>query len=113
MKRSTRTWPGAVGATLILAACATPEQLAKQDDAFCTSLGLNFGTPEYAQCRIAVATDRSQRQQAVSQGLMSLGGAMMLQNQQQYQSPTYTPAPSLQTNCTGYWVGDVWYTTCR
>ena len=33
-------------------AIAGPEKLAQQDDAYCKSIGLNFGTSQYADCRM-------------------------------------------------------------
>jgi hypothetical protein len=36
-----------------------PEKFAKADDQKCQSYGLAFGTPEYAQCRMAADAQRS------------------------------------------------------
>jgi hypothetical protein len=46
---------------------ASPEKLAQQDDAYCTSVGLRFGTPEYANCRMQTTQRREDRHAAAVQ----------------------------------------------
>jgi hypothetical protein len=38
--------------SLVGDAIAGPEKLAQQDDAYCTSIGLQLGQPDYARCRM-------------------------------------------------------------
>lgn len=40
---------------------AGPEKLAQQDDLYCRSIGLQFGTPQYAECRMHTTQQREQR----------------------------------------------------
>ena len=39
-------------------AIAGPEKLAQQDDAYCKSIGLSFGTNQYAGCRMVQSQAR-------------------------------------------------------
>lgn len=66
----------ALGSMLLLTGCAGsvvgdaiagPEAVASREDAYCQSLGLRFGTPEYANCRLATNGQRQQRHQAAMQ----------------------------------------------
>lgn len=45
-------------------AIAGPEAVAAREDAYCKSIGLQFGTPEYANCRLTVGSQRAQNHQA-------------------------------------------------
>jgi hypothetical protein len=67
-------------------AMAGPEAVAAREDAYCQSIGLRFGTPEYANCRMATTHQRQQNHQATIQNF----NWTPVQQQQQ----------RLQTNCT-------------
>lgn len=56
-----------LAASLSLAGCQTAEEIAQEDDATCRSFGLQFGTPDYAQCRQYQQADRTARYQAYQQ----------------------------------------------
>lgn len=49
-------------------AIAGPEAVADREDAYCRSIGLQFGTPEYANCRMQTSQGRQNRHQATIQG---------------------------------------------
>jgi hypothetical protein len=59
--------PVLIAASLSLAGCQTAEELAQEDDSTCRSYGLQFGTPDYAQCRQYQQSDRTARYQAYQQ----------------------------------------------
>jgi Tfp pilus assembly protein PilV len=59
--------PLLIAASLSLAGCQTAQELAQEDDATCRSYGLQFGTPDYAQCRQYQQADRTARYQAYQQ----------------------------------------------
>jgi len=42
-------------------ALAGPEKLAQQDDSYCRSIGLQFGTADYATCRQQATNNREAR----------------------------------------------------
>ena len=71
-------------------ALAGPEKLAAQDNAYCQSIGLKFGSNEYANCRLIQSQQRDRRHTArlgiAAQSLSNLS--------------TPTPSPtSITTNC--------------
>jgi hypothetical protein len=45
-------------------ALAGPEKLAAQDDGYCQSIGLKFGSNEYANCRLIQSEQRDRRHTA-------------------------------------------------
>ena len=45
-------------------ALAGPERLAAQDDSYCQSIGLKFGSNEYANCRLIQSEQRDRRHTA-------------------------------------------------
>ncbi len=45
-------------------ALAGPEKLAAQDDSYCQSIGLKFGSNEYANCRLIQSEQRDRRHTA-------------------------------------------------
>ncbi len=49
-------------------AIAGPEAVAAREDSYCQSLGLQFGTPEYADCRLRTGEGRQARHQMAIQG---------------------------------------------
>jgi hypothetical protein len=59
---------------------AGPEKLAQQDDAYCRSIGLKFGTPDYANCRMQTTQRREDRHfqavQSVGDDWAAAGAAM-------------------------------------
>lgn len=52
-------WRGILAVCLALAGCATPEQLAQQDDAKCLSYGATRGDPAYVACRAQLDSART------------------------------------------------------
>lgn len=80
-------------AFLVLAGCyhgPSQQEIAAQDDMTCRSYGINFGTPEYAQCRQNIVAQRQANMRAV------LGSRPM---QPAYQAPTYQIPTSTTTSC--------------
>jgi hypothetical protein len=49
-------------------AIAGPEAVAEREDSYCRSIGLQFGTPEYASCRMQTTQGRQARHQMAIQG---------------------------------------------
>jgi hypothetical protein len=43
---------GGCAGSIVGDAIRGPEKLAQDDDAYCKSIGLSFGTPDYAKCRM-------------------------------------------------------------
>jgi hypothetical protein len=88
-------------------AIAGPEKLAQQDDAYCKSIGLNFGTSQYADCRMVQSQAREERHaraQASGDALLAAGAAVAAA---QPQPAMVQPAPlpnilPQQTRCTTY-----------
>lgn len=96
-----------VGFSLMLAGCAGspvgdalagPEKLAAQDDSYCKSIGLKFGTGDYANCRMIQSQQRDQRHSArlaiASQSLQAMQA-----------TPTVTTTCNrfgFQTTCTSH-----------
>jgi hypothetical protein len=80
-------------------AIAGPEKLAQADDSYCRSIGLQFGTPDYANCREA-ATQRRDNHHARGAAMVSQGLAIAA-----------TPPP--QTSCTSVRNGNVVQTNCN
>jgi hypothetical protein len=70
-------------------AIAGPEKLAAQDDSYCQSIGLKFGTNEYANCRLIQSQQRDRRHTArlgiAAQSLSNLSAP--------------TSSPSVTTTC--------------
>jgi hypothetical protein len=67
---------------------------ANSDNTTCTSYGLKFGTPEYAQCRQNIASQRMANERAAI-------GAYMARQNQPAPAPYMMPVkPSFNTNCT-------------
>ena len=61
-----------------LSACASSEQIAVQQDAYCASIGAPAGTPNYTQCRLIVEQQR-QNNMIASANLMATGLAIASQ----------------------------------
>jgi hypothetical protein len=86
-------------------AIAGPEKLAQQDDAYCKSIGLNFGTNQYAGCRMVQSQAREERHaraQATGDALLATGAAVAAA---QPQPPQVAPLPNIlpqQTRCQTY-----------
>lgn len=77
---------------LLLSGCISREEIDANDDARCSSYGLKYGTPEYAQCRMGVD---QQRQAAIAQVGANIQAQTAQQNQLLLQS-----RPRPQVNCT-------------
>lgn len=77
-------------AALGVVGCASPEQIAAQDDAQCRSYGVRPGMPQYVNCRMMLANQRDARSARASDALMSTG-LQMMQNSQ--------PRPTTTTIC--------------
>lgn len=60
-----------VGVTaLALAGCAArQERLARNQDNYCTSIGLQFGTPDYAACRMSLHSQQNANDQRAWEGV--------------------------------------------
>lgn len=86
-------------------AIAGPEKLAQQDDAYCKSIGLNFGTREYAGCRMMQSQARDERHarsQAIGDSLLAAGAGVAAA---QPAPPPVQPLPNIlpqQTRCQTY-----------
>lgn len=95
---------------LLLSGCMSPgEQWAANDDARCSSYGLNYGTPEYAQCRMTADQQRG----AVLGQLADNMRAQEAQRVQQFQRDQQNYSRP-QVNCTTMAMGGgTSSTTCR
>lgn len=101
---------GAFSGFLLLSGCAGspvadalagPEKLAQQDDAYCKSIGLDFGTNQYAGCRMMQDQARAERH-ASSQALLAAGASVVAS---QPQPAPVQPLPNIlpqQTRCQTY-----------
>jgi hypothetical protein len=86
-------------------AIAGPEKLAAQDDAYCTSIGLKFGTDQYAGCRMVQSQAREERHAASIAAGDSLLAAASVVAANQPQPPAVAPLPNIlpqQTRCQSY-----------
>lgn len=70
-------------------ALAGPEKLAAADDSYCQSIGTRFGTPEYANCRMAQTNNRENRH-AHRLGIAAQGMAIVAQPQPSVMPSTTT-----------------------
>jgi hypothetical protein len=66
----------------LLTSCASREEIAQQDNAYCASIGATSGSPNYAQCRLTMlrhhdeeAAKEAAQRQATGQALMAAGAA--------------------------------------
>ncbi len=87
---------------LLLAGCASAEQLAVQDDATCQSWGAATGTADYAACRTALTQKRSADAELFSQRLSAAGRAMSAASSgiaSPDQSPAFSSAPTIRATC--------------
>lgn len=73
-----------------LAACKTTEEIAKEDNEQCKSMGVYPGTPGYPECRMFLVQQRNQQKSAA----MNAWAAMQATNKPP-PSPTYTPPRSV------------------
>lgn len=92
---------------LALAGCvSTQDKIANQnstDDGTCSSYGLKFGTPEYAQCRQHIADRREAQKMADQQGYNAavLNMTSNLQKQSDQDTANFFPMPGPRPiNCT-------------
>lgn len=76
-------------------AIAGPEKLAQQDDAYCRSIGLRHGSPDYAGCRMVQTQQRETKHAAAvssaAGGIRAAGDAAS--------RPAPRMAPSTRTTC--------------
>lgn len=82
-----------------------------RDDDLCKSYGLNFGTPEYAQCRVSLQNQSDANKQAAI-------NAWMASRQQPPATPSPTKMPyqmpvNKTTNCTTNYYGNQAHTACQ
>ncbi|KGF65923.1 hypothetical protein LT42_08440 [Pseudomonas lutea] len=109
----------AIAATVFLAAlagCANhesdPAQVAIRDDAQCQSYGAKPGSDVYVQCRVALANQQGQANEARRQRALQM--LMNQQGQKPQQPYMLQPAPvRQQTNCVFNSVGQTVYTNCQ
>ena len=85
---------GGCAGSLVGDMIAGPEALAARDDKYCRSIGFQFGTPEYGNCRLTVSGQRDAAHQAT---LDSMG-------------PLEAPRRSRQ--CVSRRIGSAVYTDC-
>lgn len=69
-----------LSACLLVAGCQTAEELSQEDDMICRGYGLQFGSPEYAQCRQFQQADRTAKYQAYQQRQAMESAARAIQN---------------------------------
>lgn len=84
-------------------AIAGREAVAAREDAYCQSIGLKFGSPEYANCRLVTDGQRQQRHQAAIQSAAD-GMQRAAENMRPVTSPPRT--------CTSRPVGNTVVTDC-
>jgi hypothetical protein len=109
----------AIAATVFLAAlagCANhesdPAQVAIRDDAQCQSYGAKPGSDVYVQCRVALANQQGQANEARRQRALQM--LMNQQGQKPQQPYMLQPAPvRQQTNCVFNSVGQTVHTNCQ
>ncbi len=116
---------------VFLAGCMTPEerqtqqeerllQIAESEDAECTSYGLKFGSPEYGDCRVQLASIRA-RKQAMAFGVwtqkMQAQQRRLTESQMQgrFQSLKLgiVPPLSVPSNCWIYPLGSMYHVSCN
>lgn len=85
-------------------ALAGPDAVAAREDAYCRSMGLQFGSAEYANCRLVTGGQRQQRHQAAVQS--AFDGA-------QRSVEAMRPAPLPPRTCTSRPVGNTVVTDCQ
>jgi hypothetical protein len=93
----------------LLSGCLTlaeiAERQAQQDDSYCKSIGLNFGTGDYANCRLTLTQARQVQQaqaEANATAMLAAGAAVMAS---QPPPPPVQPLPNIlpqQTRCATY-----------
>ena len=76
-----------------LAGCASRQELAQRDDEYCHSIGLQFGTPQYAECRMTKDQQRADRRRAVAAALSATGAALIASGNRSYDPPQPAPPP--------------------
>lgn len=93
---------------LLAASCSQgyiDQKAAERDHAWCESMGVKMGAPQYQDCRVIAARNRQieeQNRTAVGLGMMGYGAAI------QNSRPTYTPPP-FPVTCVRQGV----FTTCQ
>ena len=98
MKRSLLSAAVIVAAAISLAACGQSRQAREQarniDNETCASMGLKFGTPEFAQCRLI----QDQRRDAANASAEAarIQALQDFNNTVQNNQPVYAPPPVFQ-----------------
>lgn len=64
-------------AAVALAGCASDAEIAQRDDASCSAMGAQIGTPAYVNCRAAMASQRAANRQLLAARLYAAGSALM------------------------------------
>lgn len=67
---------------LMLAACATPQQIAAADDKACRSMGAQPGTDTYVRCRLVQQARHDQQSAQQAEALRRAGQALQSLDQQ-------------------------------
>lgn len=99
-----------------LAGCANhepdPAQMAAKNDAQCQSYGAKPGSDAYVQCRVALANQQRQANEARRQRALQI--LMNQQGQKPQQPHMMQPVPAKQqTNCISNSVGQGVFTSCQ
>lgn len=91
-----------VSAVILLAGCATSEQVALQDDATCQGWGAAAGSSDYAACRTAITQKRAAEAAVFSQRLAAAGRALSAASPtapEPVRSARNLNAPMMRTTC--------------
>jgi hypothetical protein len=95
---------------LLLAGCASRQELAASDDATCQSYGAPPGSQNYFDCRMNLDQARAQNRRAAVQGLAN---GLSAAGQQMSQRAQSAPSTSTSTHCTSQRNGNQIDTVCN
>ncbi len=113
---------------VFLAGCMTPEErqaqqeelllrIAEREDAECTSYGLKFGSPEYGDCRVQLASIRARKQAMAfsvwTQKMQAQQHSMQMQGRFQSLNLGAVPPLTVPTNCWVYPLGSMYHVDCN
>lgn len=84
-----------------LGGCASAEKVAEQEDGYCASIGLKFGSPDYANCRMGLRQEREARRERAIAGIAQSLENMKIQEpaRNTVDCTTTGPYERRQTNC--------------